>query len=213
MVHFVYSFFLWLCMSLNLPNTNQNGIIVDALCSGNVETLKKLNVYEVDDEQRFRAIFIGFQHVHLVEYMLEQRWPVLLENGDFWVLKAVKSHPPVVIEKLCQLIDAPLDEALVAAVRSNRPDLISVLNILLPHCDPKFSNSKALQWASINRNCEVFDLLYPLSDPQVALDMLQQISHNSVDTMMLNERIDAERIKKILDNQLGNKGIARERKM
>lgn len=49
--------------------------------------------------------------------------------------------------------------------------------LFIPHCDCKHDNSYLLQLASCHGHQEMFDLLYPLSDPRAALDAL--IADNS----------------------------------
>lgn len=186
---------------------------IAALCSGDVDSLNTMDVSEIDDDKRFRAIFKGFKHVHFVEYMLEHQWKDIVENCDFWAMHAVKQHPLHIIEQLCQYSTAPLNEALVAAVRSNRCDLVAVVGALLPCCDPTADNSKALQYASVNENLELVDILYPVSNPMAALTALQRISGDPRDWMMIEQRIEAERIHKVLHNHVASEGRTRERKM
>lgn len=186
---------------------------IAALCSGDVDSLNTMDVSEIDDDKRFRAIFKGFKHVHFVEYMLEQQWKDIVENCDFWAMHAVKQHPLHIIEQLCQYSTAPLNEALVAAVRSNRADVVAVVSALLPHCDPTAHNSKALQYASVNGNLELVDLLYPVSNPADALNALKKLSSDCKDWMMIEQRIEAERINKVLYDHIEPKERARERKM
>lgn len=188
---------------------------IAALCSGDVDSLKTVDVSEIDDDKRFRAIFKGFKHVHFVEYMLEHQWKDIIENCDFWAMHAVKQHPLHIIEQLCQYSTAPLNEALVAAARSTRADVVAVVGVLLPHCDPTAHNSKALQYASVNGNLELVDLLYPVSNPADALNALKKLSSDCKDWMMIEQRIEAERIKGVLETyiEIESQGQKRERKM
>lgn len=186
---------------------------IAALCSGDVESLKTMDVSEIDDDKRFRAIFRGFKHVHFVEHMLEHQWKDIIENCDFWAIHAVRQHPLYIIEQLCQYSTEPLNEALVAAVRSNRADVVAVVGALLPYCDATADNSKALQYASVNANLELVDILYPISNPADAINTLKKISHDSNDWRMIEQRIEAERIHKVLHNHIASEGRACERKM
>lgn len=192
---------------------NHTQKIIDALCSGDVSALKYMDVYEIDADKRFRAIFRGFQHVHFVEYMLEHQWKDIIDYCGFWAVHAVKQHPLSVVEQLCRYSTEPLDEALVGAVKKNRTDVVPLVQILLPYSDPTSLNSKALQYASINHNLELFDLLYEVSDPEAALEALQKISTNPVDWMMLHERNEAERINDVLRHNVEAEGRALQRKM
>lgn len=191
----------------------QHKPIIAAIRQGNVDALKSMDVSILDDEQRFMAVFSGFQHTRLVEYMLHNHWPEILDNSHFWVLKSLNRHPLSLIEQLCAFANEPLDQSLVQAVKENRSEVVKQVEILLPHSDPKTSNSKPLQWASVNRNCEVFDMLYPLSDPLVALEALQKISTDAQDWLLLFDRIEAERLNTVLQHHLGGTSIARERKI
>lgn len=186
---------------------------IKALCSGDVDNLKKMDVSEIDDDKRFHAIYRGFKHVHFVEYMLEQQWKDIIENCDFWAIHAVRQHPLYIIEQLCQYSTEPMNEALVAAVRSNRADVVAVVGAVLPCCDPTAHNSKALQYASVNHNLELVDLLYDVSNPLEALTALQHLSDDPRDWMMIEQRIEAERINKVLHDHIEPKEQARGRKI
>lgn len=199
---------------LHMPiSHDQKKKIIDALCSGDVAALRHMNVHELDDDKRFLAIFKGFQHVHFVEYMLEQQWPDLLDNSSFWIMKAIKQHPLSLIEQMCQYCTETLDEALIVAVKTNREDTVPLVKLLVPHSKPTSLNSKALQYASVNHNLDVFDLLYEVSDPVDAMDALQQISTNPLDWMMIEQRMEAERIHEVLQQNVEAGVRARERKI
>ena len=196
-------------MAKHKSNTQQ---IVKAIAMGDIEALRDMDVYTLDEHERFRAIFRGFRHTPLVEYMIDERWTDILDNCGFWILTAVKHHPLSVIEQLCGYSTEALDEALVAAVKSNRSDVVGLVHTLLPLSNPKAFNSQALQWASVNHNGVVFDLLYPLSDPAVAIGALQKISTDPSDWVLLDSRINAERMRHVLHTQVEGAGV-RERKM
>lgn len=49
---------------------------------------------------------------------------------------------------------------------------IEGVKILLPISDPSYNNSACLQRAVLNDDMDTFELLYPYSDPQIALDEL-----------------------------------------
>lgn len=191
----------------------QHKPIIAAIRQGNVDALKSMDVSILDDEQRFMAVFSGFQHTRLVEYMLHNHWPEILDNSHFWVLKSLNRHPLSLIEQLCAFANEPLDQSLVQAVKENRSEVVKQVEILLPHSDPKTSNSKPLQWASVNSNCEVFDMLYPLSDPLAARNALQEISTDPMDWAMIDARIEAEHIKCVLNSEIANDRPACIRKM
>lgn len=197
------------------PSNDQKQKVIKALCSGDVESLKTIDVYQynIDEDKFFRAIFKGFHHAHLVEYMLEQQWKDVIDHCEFWAMHAVKQHPLRIIEQLCRYSTQTMNEALVAAARSTRADVVAVVGVLLPHCDPTAHNSKALQYASVNGNLELVDLLYPISNPVDAMNKLKTISNDPHDWMLIEQRIEAERIQKVLHQSIESQGRNRERKM
>lgn len=81
---------------------------------------------------------------------------------------------------------------------------VEVLRVLLQYADPKFNNSKALQKAVLNNAQSNLDILYPLSDPHLALQALQKDPFNTPQEWMpLYERIESERIRHTLNTELG----------
>lgn len=60
---------------------------------------------------------------------------------------------------------------LQTAVRNNNCEMVE---LLLPYCNPHVDNSLALQCASVVGNMELVNLLYPLSDPSLALSDIQE---------------------------------------
>lgn len=80
-----------------------------------------------------------------------------------------------------------------------------VLNVLLKYADPKHNNSKALQKAVLENAQPNIDILYPISDPSAALKSLQDsIAPMRIpqDWMPLYERIESERLKRVLNTEL-----------
>lgn len=47
------------------------------------------------------------------------------------------------------------------------------VKLLLPICDPRKNNSNCLQRAVLNDDMEIFELLYPVSNPRIALQELR----------------------------------------
>lgn len=73
-----------------------------------------------------------------------------------------------------EILNGSTGQILQTAVRNNNYDMVE---LLLPYCNPKVDNSLALQYASVNRNTQILELLYLHSDPQTALnDLLERIS-------------------------------------
>lgn len=95
---------------------------------------------------------------------------------------------------------------------------------ILKYVDPKLNNSEGLQWASQIQCQEVFDLLYPVSDPQEAYTALQtliakreRIHGRSApqQIQMLEERIALEALNDRLTHEATGvwSGRQRERKI
>ena len=80
---------------------------------------------------------------------------------------------------------------------------VEVLTVLLQYADPKFNNSKALQKAVLADAQSNVDILYPLSDPGLALQALQKDPFNTPQEWMpLYERIESERMRHNLTTAL-----------
>lgn len=89
---------------------------------------------------------------------------------------------------------------LPAAVRSGNMDILcSILKI----CDPKWECSAALQEAIAHQNQEMFDLLYPLSNPQEAWEVIRKDSwFDRNQRKMLKSRLDVDRQKSKLERAI-----------
>lgn len=81
------------------------------------------------------------------------------------------------------------------AVESRNNDIVRAL---LPHSDPLFNHSCALQMASATQNQDIFDLLYPVSDPLKALKVMKKYSR-AFEYRMLEQRIEELKTKKALN--------------
>lgn len=114
-----------------------------------------------------------------------------------------------------------LQDALVSAVDRENSDHVRKL---LKYADPKFKNSEALQWASQIQCQEIFDLLYPLSDPEAAHLALHSLitkreqrhgREAPEQIQMLEERMALDRLHAQLteETQKVGSGMQRERKM
>ena len=73
---------------------------------------------------------------------------------------------------------------------------MKALKIIVGFSDPKANESAALQSASTQKNQEIFEYLYKISDPSAAL--LSMKSKNSGDSKMLEDRIKIDQDKKEL---------------
>ncbi len=74
---------------------------------------------------------------------------------------------------------------------------IEMVRKLIPHCDIKAKDSEALKWAVVQNNHEIFDLLYPLSDPQACKELLKRTGHGRK-MGMLTQRMKQEAHREIL---------------
>lgn len=69
----------------------------------------------------------------------------------------------------------------------------ALVRLLLPHADPLFNNSAALQMASATQNQEIFDVLYPLSQPVKALKDMKKYSR-AFEYKMLEDALEQHKI-------------------
>lgn len=72
-----------------------------------------------------------------------------------------------------------------------------IFHKILPSIDPKHNNSLALQVACMKGHRDLVDLLYPLSDPYVALEEMKQ--HKN-DVSLLKDKIAQHELKEKLKN-------------
>lgn len=108
---------------------------------------------------------------------------------------------PVVLEYLSHF---PIDDcrgicALGLEIAAETNNVVSA-PLLLRYCCARDNNSMALQKACQWGNQEIFDFLYPLSDPNMALRGLQSREDN---TTLLDERLAQERLRAILAGAVG----------
>ena len=74
----------------------------------------------------------------------------------------------------------------------------------LPISDPKANDNESLRWACDYNNQELFDVLYPVSEPEKALEWMKiQNGENQIwDTVLLEERLKSEHEKKKIQKVL-----------
>lgn len=88
------------------------------------------------------------------------------------------SDPYLFVDVLCDVILTPDNPC---------------FEVLLPHLDPKALSSRALQIASSVENQHYFDVLYPLSDPKIALKSMEINPHyREKQKTMLRQRLTSE---------------------
>lgn len=78
---------------------------------------------------------------------------------------------------------------------------VEAVRMLLKHADPLANRSSALRWASYVGHQGVFDLLYPISDPQAALDTMKEENDGPAPRRLLEERLEIERLKGVLTGE------------
>lgn len=125
------------------------------------------------------------------------------------LITAVEHEHVSCVRLLAPHIDITKTDILTRAVQNKD---IECVRILLPYSDPKFCNSDALQWASHHNNQDIFDLLYPVSDPQAALDEMLSQGPPSEYTNMLEARIKVQLEKEFIEQQLDASNKLNQRK-
>lgn len=137
--------------------------------------------------------------------------PAVLQNALNQA--AINGHLDIV-KKLTPLTTCnAISDALVCAVLNNR---LRIVMYLLPLSDPKYNNSKALQYAVEDKKFDIADMLYPLSDPQVVLDnMILELGLQPGDAALqyLEDRFENERVRKVLSSEVTQTNRAINRKM
>lgn len=86
---------------------------------------------------------------------------------------------------------------------------VQCFTILLPFCSVQENNSQLLALAVVRQNHEMVDLLYPLSNPHDALELLRtnQGNHQKGAEFLIS-RIKSDEEKTILQKELKNTGVA-----
>lgn len=116
---------------------------------GNLQYLKESKMdFTANNETLFRAI--QNNHIECVQFLLPLS-DLRVECGE--------------------ILNGSTGLLLQTAVRANNYDMVK---LLLPYCNPKVDNSLALQYASVNGNQHILELLYPYSEAQTALDDLYE---------------------------------------
>lgn len=97
----------------------------------------------------------------------------LVDEDDipFLLFSAVINRYTYAVELLAPLSGTTQNNHSLGAAVSQK--YIDGVKFLLPISDPTYNNSACLQRAVLNRDAEMFELLYPVSDAQVALKGLK----------------------------------------
>lgn len=158
--------------------------------------------------------------------------PYISDDDNFWLLSFKEcAHGSLLVGALpgfasdcnhaaCLDILAPhvsKDEANKRLAFIGGQCSVDVLNVLLKYADPHHNNSKALQKAVLKNAQHNIDILYPISDPVAALKDMQcgvVPLCTPQDWMPLFERIESDRLKIVLDNEVnGSSARARVNKI
>lgn len=90
---------------------------------------------------------------------------------------------------------------------------IDGVKLLLPIADPRYNDSACLQRAVLNKDAEMFELLYPLSDAKVALQGLKRCPQFKEQPDRKNEPLFVELsnrvLRTVIDKQVAHNGIER----
>ena len=125
-----------------------------------------------------------------------------LDNQHDVLRLAIQTRNQLIIDIILTHVSSANSEVLCAAVRTND---INVVRKILPICNPKDQSSSALQEAVAFQNQEIFDLLYPLSDPQEAWECIRKDSwFDARQRKMIKSRLDVDRQKAKLEKALGS---------
>lgn len=98
-------------------------------------------------------------------------------------------------------------EALSQAVINKHKEIVLYLIHL---CEPKSNHSRALQFAVEDELFDIADMLYPVSNPQDALEcMMMELELEPGHSIIryLEDRIESERLKKVLSVEVSSKRI------
>lgn len=117
---------------------------------------------------------------------------------------ASNNHLPIVKTLLPSVPFEKRFEALVQAVLHNNKEIVVYL---IPLCDPKGNNSRALQFAVEEKLFDIADMLYPLSNPQEALECILEdwdLKPGDPLTQYLEDRIESDRLKDVLSREVSS---------
>jgi len=89
-----------------------------------------------------------------------------------------------------------------------------IVELLLPHSDPKTRNSWVLQKASIKDHAQLMDVLYDVCEPLKALEALRAEHPNDYSKWQpLEQRIEANRLRDVLTQHIDSTPTHMTRKM
>lgn len=150
-------------------------------------------------------------HVTCVELLIPVSSTIVFDEYSSPILKAAENGHTQCVSLLIPMTEKSwIHHALCAAVQRND---IECVKLLMNECDPKERNSLPLQLAAEHNNEECIALLYNLSDPAQALETLQSRTSNRDHWSVLKQRLDDERLRGVLCNEVGEGELVRKHKM
>jgi len=181
-------------------------------CSAKVEE-RIVEISLANGYPHIMDLFVGRENTHSNIEQLALSWSIA--NGkEQWVQRfiglegaldnqhdvlklAIQTRHQLIIDIILTHVSSANSEVLCAAVRT---DDINVVRKILPMCNPKDQSSSALQEAVAFQNQEIFDLLYPLSNPQEAWECIRKDSwFDAHQRKMIKSRLDVDRQKAKLE--------------
>lgn len=103
------------------------------------------------------------------------------------IFYAVKNNDAECVQRLLPYTSEDRCSAALGQAHCN----IEIVKLLLEKADARWNNSVALGFACVSKQKDIFELLYPLSDPHAALHELQK-RYTDIHWRMLEERIQQD---------------------
>ena len=203
------------------------GFFLDACSLGNVESVKQvMRLYDISESDKKSGVGRAVQYrrddvVHALLPFVQK--PL----SGFLLAHAAGQGRLGMVETLLPFCDAKENDSLALswAAEGGHLDVVRVLaplsgplgskntisdvvakgradilGFILPLCLPKYHQSLPLQIACQKNDEVIFNMLYPLSDPDEAL--LAMKSQQNLSTLLLENRIKADKSKKHLQEHL-----------
>lgn len=141
-------------------------------------------------------------HVECVKLLIPVSTAPITDELYSPLIRAVRRGHTECASLLIPVTEKPwIHFALCVAVERND---IGCVKLFMPACDPKEHNSRPLQLAALNGHARCVELLYPVSDPIVALKQLQyDHPDHSINWGQLQEMIEVERVRNTLNAEVG----------
>lgn len=151
-------------------------------------------------------------HTHLIPMTPNEKFDnSVLNEKSLPILKAAYYGHVDCVKLLIPVTEKTwIHSALSVAVERNN---IECVKLLMRACDPKERNSLPLQLAAEHNNEECIALLYDVSDPVQALKTLLSRTSNRNHWSVLKQRLDDERLRDVLSNEVKKSTNVRKHKI